>query len=181
MQQNPGETRLTYWMQKMMKSELMDVVDENDIVIGTAERSEIYSQKLRHRIVHVFLADADGKFCLQLRSKTMSFAPGHWAPSAGGHVKSGETYKEAALRELEEELGITAELTLLRKDFYSDLRGNKKFIAAFSAPSPGNIVINHEVEAVAFFGPEEIRRMINDGEKFHPELLFLLRLQFGIF
>ena len=37
-----------------------------------------------------------------------------------------------------------------------------------------------KVEKVEFFSLDKIQEMINDGEKFHPELLFLLEKHFEI-
>ncbi len=163
----------------MTNSELMDVVNEKDEVIGNSTRKEIYEQLLAHRIVHVLVFNAEGKMALQLRSKAMKFAPGHWAPSAGGHVQCGETYDAATARELEEELGIRAHIELLRKDFYNAL-GLGKFIATYTAIHDGKFTINEEVEKVQFFDLSHIKKMIADGEKIHPELLFLLKSQFRI-
>ena len=42
---------------------------------------------------------------LQKRSSTVSFMPGAWSTSAWWHVCAGHTYKESALRELQEEIG----------------------------------------------------------------------------
>ncbi len=159
--------------------ELMDVVNEKDEVVGKLPRRQVYEKLLTHRIVHVLVFNKEGKMALQLRSKKVSFCPLHWAPSAGGHVRSGETYEEAARRELEEELGIEADLRLLWKDFYSAL-GLGKFIATFAARHDGSFEPNQEVGKVEFFNELEIRHMIAGGQKFHPELSFLLKSHFRI-
>lgn len=43
---------------------------------------------------------------LQLRANT-GFMDGHWAAAAAGHVEAGETALAAAVREADEELGVT--------------------------------------------------------------------------
>lgn len=45
------------------------------------------------------------KVLLQLRQNT-GFMDGHWACAAAGHVESGESALQAAVRESEEEIGI---------------------------------------------------------------------------
>ena len=45
----------------------------------------------------------------------MSWYPNTWTTSATGHVQYGETYRQAALRELQEELGIACRLHRLGK------------------------------------------------------------------
>ena len=118
---------------------------------------------------------------LQLRSKDKSFCPGYWSTAVGGHVQSGETYEEAVLREFKEELGTKTEIIFAYKDLYNDSMGLQKFLVTFKSVSNGPFKVNpKEVEKVEFFSLDKIQEMINDGEKFHPELLFLLEKHFEI-
>ena len=87
--------------------EIFDVVDENDNVIGTERRAEVHARDLRHRAVHVFVWNKYGEIFLQKRSRLKDKHPGSWDSSASGHLDSGEEYDPCAVRELEEELGIT--------------------------------------------------------------------------
>lgn len=163
--------------------EMLDVIDENDEVIGQAEHGEIYEKELLHRICHILIFNSEGKIALQLRSKNKKFRPGHWATSVGGHVQSGETYEEAALREMEEEVGVKIPIKFLRKDWYEDKRSNgfRKSLGTFKATFNGPFNINpEEVEKVEFFSIDEIKSMIKEDEKFHPELLFLLEKEYKI-
>src|SRR3989338_2368529 len=100
----------------MYSKELMDFVNEKDEVIGKALQKDIYGKLLTHRIVHVLIFNDKGEMALQLRSKNKNFVPDHWSTSAGGHVQSGETYEQAALRECEEELGIKLKMQFLFKN-----------------------------------------------------------------
>ena len=88
-----------------MSEEMMDHVNEHDEVVGTFPRSEIYSRKLRHRIAHVFLLDAQGRIALARRGKEISYCPDHWCSTAAGHVAAGESYEDEALREMQEQIG----------------------------------------------------------------------------
>lgn len=87
-------------------SELLDIVDENDEVIGCAPRDVIHQQQLKHRSAHIALFNSRGDIFVQLRSKTKDNGAGLWDTSAAGHVDSGENYLECAVRELKEELGV---------------------------------------------------------------------------
>jgi 8-oxo-dGTP pyrophosphatase MutT (NUDIX family) len=79
------------------------------------------------------------------------------------------------LREYQEELGIQTKLEFLWKNSYRDDRIPNKFLWVFTTISDGPFFPDKEVvEKIEFFRIEEIKNMINDGEKFHPELLFLL-------
>ena len=86
--------------------EIFDVVDSNDQVTGTATRAEVHAQKLVHRAVHVFVFNKRGDLLLQKRSMLKDMCPGLWDSSVSGHLDSGEDYAAAAVRELEEEMGI---------------------------------------------------------------------------
>lgn len=88
-------------------SELLDIVDNHDNVVGTATRGEIHAQALQHRSIHVLVFDGAGKVLLQKRSMQKDQCPGMWDTSCAGHVESGQSYDETVPRELEEELGFT--------------------------------------------------------------------------
>ena len=89
--------------------EIFDVVDENDQVTGTATRSEVHAHQLLHRAVHAFVFNKHGDLLLQKRSSLKDQHPGVWDSSVSGHLDSGESYEAAAVRELSEEMGISAE------------------------------------------------------------------------
>ena len=90
------------------ESEVFDVVDENDRVVGAEPRGIVHVNNLLHRAVHVLIFNRAGDLLLQKRSIWKDRNPGRWDSSAAGHVDSGETYEESARRELDEELGIEA-------------------------------------------------------------------------
>ncbi|MGI6076888.1 MAG: NUDIX hydrolase [Fastidiosipilaceae bacterium] len=55
--------------------------------------------------VHIFLQDVQGDYLIQKRSQNKALWPGLWDVTAGG-VQAGETSREAAVREVREELGL---------------------------------------------------------------------------
>jgi isopentenyldiphosphate isomerase len=87
--------------------ELLDIVDKNDQVIGTARREVAYAQRLRHRCVFVLARDRDGRVFVHRRTDRKLVFPSHYDMFVGGVVGAGESYDQAALREAEEELGVT--------------------------------------------------------------------------
>ncbi len=93
--------------------ERFDVVDDENRVIAQASRHEVHTQKLRHRSVHIFVFNKRGDLFLQKRSRFKDANPGRWDSSAAGHVNAGADYLETAERELGEELGVSAPLTLI--------------------------------------------------------------------
>jgi len=103
--------------------ELIDVCDSEGIYTGEVlPRSEVHRLKLWHRTAHVQVFDFQGRTLFQLRSKEKETFPGKLDISSAGHVSSGEDIVAAALRELEEELGLCLEGSRLEYagDFVSD-------------------------------------------------------------
>ncbi len=90
------------------KEELVDVVDDDDCVIATVTRAAMRAQRLQHRAVSIAVLGSDGRLLLHRRSDDKDLWPGMWDMAAGGVVAAGETYEQAAQRELLEELGVAA-------------------------------------------------------------------------
>jgi len=87
--------------------ELLDIVNNTDAVVGLARRSVIHQCGLQHRGAHVFLFSGDGKMLVQKRSADRSASPSMLDCSVSEHVKAGESYLDAALRGMKEEMGVT--------------------------------------------------------------------------
>ena len=91
-----------------MSDEHFDIVTDEGNIIGEASREDCHGNPtLVHRAVHVLVIDLEKGLYLQKRSMKKLVQPGKWDTSVGGHVISGEGYKAAAMREMEEELAIT--------------------------------------------------------------------------
>lgn len=87
--------------------ELIDVLDENGNKTGEIlTREQIHKRGLCHRIVVIVVIDAQGNILMQKRSKSKKENPGKWDVTAAGHVSSGQTVIQAAIRETLEEVGI---------------------------------------------------------------------------
>lgn len=121
-----------------MAEENFDVVDDYDIVVGRQTRSEVHRRKLLHRAVHVFLFRSDGRMLIHKRSASKEEFPSVWTSSCSGHVSAGESYETSAPRELEEELGISADLTRLEK-FAAQAATSWEFTTLFAAHSDSGI------------------------------------------
>lgn len=90
--------------------EILEIVDENNNVIGQAPRLECYKKGLLHRAVNIFVFNSKGEVFLQKRSAKKFGYPLYWDLSCSEHVKPGESFIDAAKRGLQEELGINADL-----------------------------------------------------------------------
>ena len=87
--------------------ELVDIVDDNDRVIATVTRREMRAERLQHRAVFIVVMSSDGRLLVHRRSDDKDVWPGWWDIAVGGVVAAGETYDDAAVRELAEEVGVT--------------------------------------------------------------------------
>ncbi|GAB2872630.1 hypothetical protein GCM10027176_87720 [Actinoallomurus bryophytorum] len=87
--------------------ELLDIVDESDRVIGQVARGEAISRRLRHRCAAVFVRDGSGRVFVHRRTPEKLIFPSLYDMFVGGVVGAGEDYDDAALREAEEELGVS--------------------------------------------------------------------------
>jgi isopentenyl-diphosphate delta-isomerase len=90
------------------EDELLDLVDDQDQVIGKLWRSVIYREgRSNFRVVNAFLERSDGRLWIPRRSRQKRLFPGCLDMSMGGHVAAGETYEAALARELWEELRLS--------------------------------------------------------------------------
>ncbi len=144
------------------KEEFLEVVDERDQVTGTASRKEIHQKSLRHRSVHIFIFNSAGEIYLQKRSPDKDQYPEHWDSSAAGHVDPGETPREAAHRELAEELGLEAELIEVLR-YPAALETGWEFVTLYEAQTDAAPALNlEEATCGAYFNPSSVDRLLRD-------------------
>jgi len=161
-----------------MTEECFDVVNENDEIIGKAKRSECHEKNLIHRAAIIFIFNDKGKLLLQKRSKFKDLYKSYWTGSASGHVDSGESYKDAAKRELKEELGIKLPL---KQSFFIKVRQkiDSENIRLFIGKSNGPFIFNKkEIKKIDFFTIAKIKKMIKSGENFTPHFLAVFKTYF---
>ena len=138
--------------------ELFDVVDEENRVISQASRHEVHTQKLKHRAVHILVFNAKGDIFLQKRSRWKDANPGRWDSSAAGHVSAGCGYDETAVRELQEELGVSAPLELIGTH-PSTRETGWEFVQVYRAEYNGPFTWPRaEIESGLFFPVELLER-----------------------
>ena len=87
-------------------TELFPVVAEDGSQIGAAPRATCHTDPaLIHPSVHVIVTTDEGTLW-QLRGRRKDTAAGLWDHACAGHVGIAEEPRAAAVRELDEELGI---------------------------------------------------------------------------
>jgi len=158
-----------------MQDEYLDIVDENDKVVAKDLRNKIYASGLNHniRVINIFIFNTEGRLLLPKRSMNRRLFPGCFDFSCAEHVKAGEDYYQAAMRGLEEELGIKdAELIELGKLIPKD--GVSCFMKVYELEY--NKEINNYdkdgIDKLYWCGLEKVRKMIaEDKAKFKGDFL----------
>ncbi len=141
-----------------MSEEIFDVVDEHDVVMGWAPRSEVHRRDLCHRAVHVLIFNHRGEVFLQQRSLSKDNWPGVWDSSSSGHLDSGESYDDCCIREVREELGLALAAVpdrLLRLEATPDT--GWEFCWVYRCTHEGPFVLQpSEVRGGGWFPPEVV-------------------------
>jgi isopentenyldiphosphate isomerase len=100
--------------------ERVDIIDQFGNTTGTATRAEVRAGNLFHRSVFIAVVNQANELLVHRRAEWKDVWPGAWDLAFGGVVESGESWETAAVRELDEEAGVAAELTYLGEDVYED-------------------------------------------------------------
>lgn len=153
----------------MKQIEYLDLVDENDNVIGKEDRDEIYRKGLRNfRVINIMIFTTDHKIIVPQRSADRRVFPNCYDCSVGGHVSSGETYEQAAYRELKEELGITnvklEEIGYFKPYDIDTSAFSKMYKLVYDKK------LNYDkkgIKQIFYMSKEEVEKLVNDSpEKF---------------
>ncbi len=99
-----------------MEVEYLDILDELGNPLGkTALKSEVHQKGYFHATVHIWFYTETGKVLFQKRGANKETFPNYWDVSVAGHVMAGETIINAAIREVDEEIGVTIKVPQLHK------------------------------------------------------------------
>ncbi len=149
--------------------EILEIVDQDNKVIGKASRGECYQKGLLHRAVNIFIYNSKGEVFLQQRSEKKLKYPNVWDLSCSEHVKPGESFEEAAKRGLKEELGIDTEfeeiIPIHRMKNGTGMYHDNELVVTFKSIYDGGMNFDHnEVADGKFFNPKEINNLISKNE-----------------
>lgn len=145
--------------------ELLDLVNENDEVVGEVWRSEAHNDpKIIHREVGVAIYNDKKEVLLQKRSLLKKNKPGWWTIACAGHVAKGNTPEQTAHKELKEELGFDTELRFVNKfleKLHKETRFSWFFVGMYN--SDKFVVQKEEVDEVKFFSKEDFLELEKTG------------------
>ena len=156
--------------------EYVDIVDENDEVVGKASKQEAHQKGLLHRTVIAELIRSSGQWILVRQSADRQDA-GQLVSPVGGHVRSSESEKEALKREAKEELGLIKAFKFRligKKIFNREVLGRKEnhLFILYEIYSDDRVVLNAESVGYESFSMDQLRTELKDnplkfGDAFH--------------
>ncbi len=91
-------------------SELIDVRDEHGNLTGeTMAKLEVHRTEKWHGVILVWIYNSQGQILVQRRAAHLNAFPEMWDVTVSGHLINSEKPRDAAIRQLSEELGIYAQ------------------------------------------------------------------------
>lgn len=137
---------------------------EDDVELPSGHRTTyVHYGEPRHSAT-VIAINSDGKLLIQ---KEYSYPPNDWLYQfPGGGIEEGETPKDGAVRELQEEGGFTGELTQIGW-YYRDNRRSAGKMYVFVAQNLSEIRVEKDLEEEFesyWLTKEEIEDLISNGE-----------------
>lgn len=152
----PSKSNSVYKSYSSGEVEYIDLVDENNNIIGITDAKTAHEKKQYHRVVAVLLFDQEDKLILQSETKYNALEM-----SVGGHVRRGESYESAAHREMFEEIKVRTDLlhvsTFLPKN---NTMGHFWSIYVGNVPGGWEFEETDEVKSIVRVSLKEIFRKI---------------------
>ena len=162
------------------------VVSLDNRFLRFTDRREVHANRLPHRSVQVLLFNRAGELLIQRRHPDKLTFPDHWDLSCAGHVEEPDylagpdddldrVYENVARREIEEELGVRTDVTLLGH-FGPEPGVHYEHLHLFRAEHEGPFTCQpDEVSEVRFVSPAALDAMRAAGdEKIVPALFWFV-------
>lgn len=153
-------------------NELLDIVDEQDNIIGQDTKENKFKNDLISRNVAIFIVDDNKNVLIVKRSPNKKSFPNRFDVAACGNVKLGENFLEAAQREVKEELSINCDLKFIGKVFHKFNEDNQTlryFTGKFLGVYSGEVKLNEELTEIKRLPVQKVEELINqDSDLFTP-------------
>ncbi len=153
--------------------EYFEIFNEQGKLQGTAPRREVHEKGYWHKAVNIIIQRSNDDLIIQLRSKNKDVWPDAWDFSVCEHLQPGESFEEAAIRGLHEELGIE-KCTLIPIDPIciskvenQDLKlKDFEFQQCFTAKYDGPFSLDDdEVAAIRWISPGQLKKEMSQKSK----------------
>lgn len=169
-------------------SELLDLYDKDrNKHSETWERGTPLPDGMYVLVMHVCIINEEGEVLIQKRHPSKKIWPNRWDITCAGAVLSGETSREAAERELAEELGIYIDLSDERPRFTInyELGFDDFFLLRHNVKIAELVLQKDEVIDAKWASQEEISAMMRDGSMipyfFLDQLTHIVEMEQGAF
>lgn len=127
----------------------------------TILRGEKIPEGYYHRIVHIWIYNENQELLIQKRANHLTWFPDKWATTTGSVISGEFDLKNAAIREVEEELGLDS--SLLDLDYVVDFIIGDSIVSYFDGflPKPyiKKIKLNEEVSAIQWIKASRIEEL----------------------
>jgi isopentenyl-diphosphate delta-isomerase len=160
--------------------EYVVLVDDQDNAIGTMEKQQAHVEGLLHRAFSIFIFNSERKLLLQKRASSKYHCGGLWTNACCSHPRENENTLDAAIRRLEEEMGMQCSLkpifTFMYKAEFDNGLTEHEFDHVFFGESNQTPKINtEEVEAYRYIAMEDLQQEVKEfPEKFTPWFIIAL-------
>lgn len=153
------------------------VVDDHNFVLGSVPRGQMREEALCHRATYIFVFNSKGQLYVQERTLNKDIYPGYFDPATGGVVTEGESYDQAAERELAEELGVAGVPINSHFHFFFQNDDCQVWGRVYSCYYDGPLTLQEEeVASVVLESPEEVLSNRNHRNYTPDSLVALERL-----
>lgn len=144
----------------MAEDELLDLINDQNQVIGTVAKSVAHRDGLLHRIVIGELINSKGEYCFVKQADDRQ-DPGQFVSPIGGHVGAGESADSALIRECQEECGFTPkEFKLVGTTPFNRSvigRHENHLFLVYQIHSDTDPILNHESVGFRWFSISDIQ------------------------
>lgn len=145
-------------------SEIVPIVNNGDVVIGTKARNKLLPEDT-YRIVGLWAVNHAGDILLARRQDDKLQEPEKWDAAVAGTVLANESYEQAVQRETREELGL-ADLRFTRRTKIFVGNQPSYFCQTFTTviPDSAHLVADHsEISALQWFSPAALQEELAEN------------------
>jgi len=151
------------------------IVNNDDQIIGYKDKEQAYKEGAMLRSIQVFVYNPKKELFIQKRAKNKLRYPNYFCTSVAGHIEPAENYQQAAIRELNEELGLKKikNLKFVTKEKTPVGENSYAMTAFFTIETDELITLQkEEIDSGNFYTIKEIKQLILKGSLFTPGFLY---------